>query len=33
MEDKIKITCKVFEPRINGNDTIISAEVMTSRLL
>lgn len=28
MEDKIKLTCKVFEPRINGNGTIISPEVM-----
>ena len=28
MEDKVKITCKVFEPRINGNGTIISPEVM-----
>lgn len=28
MEDKIKITCKVFKPRINGNGTIISPDVL-----
>lgn len=28
MEDKIKLTCKIFEPRINGNGTIISPEVL-----
>lgn len=28
MGDKIKLTCKVFEPRINGNGTIISPEVL-----
>ena len=28
MEDKIKLTCKVFEPRINGDGTIISPEVL-----
>lgn len=28
MEDKIKITCKVYEPRLNGNGYVISPEVM-----
>jgi hypothetical protein len=28
MEDKIKITCKVLEPRIDGNGRIISPEVL-----
>lgn len=28
MENKIKLTCKVFEPRINGNGTVISPEVL-----
>ena len=28
MEDKIKLTCKVSEPRINGNGAIISPEVL-----
>ena len=28
MEDKIKLTCKVFEPRINGDGTIILPEVL-----
>lgn len=28
MEDKIKLTCKIFEPCINGDGTIISPEVM-----
>lgn len=28
MEDKIKLTCKIFEPRINGDGTIISPEVL-----
>ena len=28
MEDKIKITCKVFDPHINGNGRVIKPEVL-----
>ena len=28
MSDKIKLTCKVFDPHINGNGRVISQEVM-----
>ena len=30
MEDKIKLTCKVFDPHINGNGRVISQEVMNA---